>query len=78
MNYVAKTQVYPFILQYQQSHFGLSPTLAEIGTQFDKSKEWARLCLIMMETEGMVKITPKTPRGIIIVGGYQKPKKGKK
>ncbi|MCH7541555.1 hypothetical protein IH981_02125 [Patescibacteria group bacterium] len=57
--------VWAYILGYYTDN-GYMPTLSEIATNFNRTSEWARLCLKELEKQGKIKITPRKHRGILL------------
>ena len=58
--------VWAYILGYYQDN-GYMPTLEEIGREFDKTKQWADLCLAELEKQGKIKVIPNKHRGIQLI-----------
>lgn len=63
----AELVVFPYLLEYQESHGGLSPTLNEIAVEFERTTEWVRFCLKELQKKKLVKIERYKHRGIKII-----------
>lgn len=63
---VAETKVYPFIVEYYSAR-GYMPTLAEIGYEMGKSREWARDAVKELESKGRVRVISGKRRNIELV-----------
>lgn len=59
--------VLPYIASYMQENHGLAPSIYGIGKQFNKTGEWARLCLKILTKEKLIKRVFYKRRGITLV-----------
>lgn len=60
--------VWTYVLGYYKDN-GYMPTIKEIGDHAGedgviRSKEWARLCLLELQKQGRLEVTPGKHRGI--------------
>jgi len=65
--YTAKHIVLPYILKYTNRHDGMAPTLREIGDNFGRTREWARLMVVILAKMKLVKFERMKNRSVILL-----------
>lgn len=75
----AELEVLPYLAEFQL-RTGMMPTLAEIGTQFDRTPQWAAAILRLLEKHGHLTLAKHKHRAITLneTKRYNRPGRTKK
>lgn len=64
--------VFDFIVAYKRANDGNSPSIREIGEQFEASTSAVHNVLGRIEKRGLIKYNHATARGLVVIGGEWK------